>query len=41
VEIVGDGERYGHLSPSHRQDAIERLVSRPAAVEIAAVAGAE
>jgi len=34
-------QRYGHLSPSHRPDAIEHLVSPPAAVEIAAVAGAE
>ena len=35
-------QRYAHLSPSHRRDAIERLVTRnieaPATVLVAAVA---
>jgi hypothetical protein len=34
-------QRYGHLSPSHRRDAIERLVGRPLSLEPAAVVGAE
>src|SRR5262249_1443893 len=34
-------QRYGHLSPSHRREAIERLVSRQAIVDVAAISGAE
>jgi len=39
-------QRYGHLSPSHRREAIERLVSRQAifevsAAEVSAASGAE
>ena len=34
-------QRYGHLSPGHRQTAIERLVIRPAKVETLAAVGAE
>jgi integrase len=34
-------QRYGHLSPGHRQSAVERLVSRPVKKETAAAAGAE
>jgi integrase len=34
-------QRYGHLSPGHRQSAIERLVSRPAPVEMVAAVGTE
>ena len=33
--------RYAHLSPSHRRDAIERLVMRRPAIEQAQSAGAE
>jgi integrase len=34
-------QRYGHLSPGHRQSAIERLVSRPVKVETATAIGTE
>jgi integrase len=34
-------QRYGHLSPGHRQSAIERLVSRPGMAEATAGAGTE
>lgn len=34
-------QRYGHLSPGHRQSAIERLVSRPAPAEMVAAVGTE
>jgi integrase len=34
-------QRYAHLSPGHRQSAIERLVTRPAVSGAVAVSGAE
>jgi integrase len=34
-------QRYGHLSPGHRQSAVERLVNRPVPAETAAASGAE
>jgi len=34
-------QRYGHLSPEHRQGAVERLVSRPVKKETAAAVGTE
>jgi len=34
-------QRYGHLSPCHRQTAIERLVARPVATPSVMVVGAE
>jgi hypothetical protein len=34
-------QRYGHLSPGHRQSAIERLVVRPVATPSAIIVGAE
>jgi len=34
--------RYSHLSPGHRQNAVERLVTRPVAkLEVVAGSGAE
>jgi integrase len=34
-------QRYGHLSPGHRQSAVERLVSLPATAKPAVASGAE
>jgi len=34
-------QRYAHLSPAHRREAIERLVTRAKATEAAPAAGAE
>jgi hypothetical protein len=34
-------QRYAHLSPSHRQQAIERLVTRDAPLQRVQAAGAE
>jgi site-specific recombinase XerD len=34
-------QRYAHLSPAHRREAIERLVTRARVVEAAQVAGGE